>query len=447
LTTPTEPTQPLYWGDGEPIPLYRGVIEEHYSSGVLRLQGEVSLEWTPSPRITWSGYTSDTTSTMAALRRLLSISEEEPEIGFPDLTGLPPTRPRAKSDPASPPTYSTGGFLPPTEFSNGRAPHFIICNVINGPILSGPGAEVLAQGGSSWAGRLRLVGSTWDLQLDLRPDHNEIRQQLRSQGGFAFTHVAELRRSDGGPFSSGDEIDEVLEALGEFLSFCHGAPVGIALPVGLDWAARRCFVRWGAGRAAEWRNAVSWVDPVRPFDVVELFPRFEALRRDPFWGEVISNAIRYYLDANEPDPVNLAIATAQPAFELLAWSILKEQTQLIASKIFDQLTAREKIERLLLLAGIPPNLPASCSSLSSQAALHRWTSGPHAITHMRNTMIHPTLNKARFSVDCWIEAWRLTLSYLEFVLLRLMSYQGRHLGRLPGATRFAGGSEPLPWLW
>jgi hypothetical protein len=192
---------------------------------------------------------------------------------------------------------------------------------------------------------------------------------------------------------------------------------------------------------------MSWVDPVRPFDVVELFPKFEALRRDSFWKEALSHAIRYYLDANKPDPVNLAIVTAQPAFELLAWSVLKERTGLIAPGVFKELTAREKIERLLLLAGIPLNIPLSCSCLTSQAAVHEWTNGPHAITHMRNTMTHPTLNRARFSLDCWIDAWRLTLSYLEFVLLRLMSYEGWHLSRLPGGRRDAGGSEPLPWCW
>jgi hypothetical protein len=108
ISNPFSPGPRTLWGipvvESEAVPEGFGLVGD-FKRAVLfdREQTSITVGWAgddflrnvmPSPRIAWEGYTSDTTSTMAALKRLLRVSEEEPEIRFPDLAGIPPGRPR-----------------------------------------------------------------------------------------------------------------------------------------------------------------------------------------------------------------------------------------------------------------------------------------------------------------------------------------------------------------
>jgi hypothetical protein len=369
---------------------------------------------------------------------------QDPMVRLLGISQLPPLKPHPIRQESNP-SYSTSGHLDPREFTNGRPVWAVICNIINGPFVEGAGSAALADGSSLWRGRVELPSADWHVTLDLRRDNRAVRDELRQSGGFAFTHAARIVRADGQAFNGPGEISASVDALTESLSFARGALVGVALPIGVDAAMRRCWVRWTVGIADAWRGTLSWLDPVRAVDLGDLYARFVALRADSYWQDVLSDAIRYYVHGNEPAPVNLAMVTAQAAFELLAWSILKERTSLLSKAEFKALNAAEKLTRLLQLAGISVDIPASLTAMQSAAAAHGWIDGPQAITRMRNTMTHPTRSRPRFDHDCWLEGWRLSQTYLELLLLRLMDYRGRYMSRLPDASRHAGSSTSPPW--
>ena len=78
-------------------------------------------------------------------------------------------------------------------------------------------------------------------------------------------------------------------------------------------------------------------------------------------------------------------------------------------------------------------------------------SGPEAITHIRNKMVHPDLkNRKRykeFTFSVKYEALQLALNYCELILLKLLEYNGRYHSRVDrNAITQKIGIDPLvPW--
>ena len=126
-----QPNRPFYWGDEGPVPLYSGRIELQYPSGTISLAGDIHMDWLPSPRLVWAGSTDDATSVQVGLKHLLAGTSEEPdEIRLPDANPLPSLRPPSRVRKQSG-SYSSDGQLPPRSFSNGKAVHTIVCDIIN----------------------------------------------------------------------------------------------------------------------------------------------------------------------------------------------------------------------------------------------------------------------------------------------------------------------------
>lgn len=68
------------------------------------------------------------------------------------------------------------------------------------------------------SGRLVLSAGDWLMLIDQRRDHGELPRQLKTDGGYAATHIGELKRVDGAPLLPG-VAKPILEALHYFLSF------------------------------------------------------------------------------------------------------------------------------------------------------------------------------------------------------------------------------------
>lgn len=66
---------------------------------------------------------------------------------------------------------------------------------------------------------------------------------------------------------------------------------------------------------------------------------------------------------------------------------------------------------------------------------------PHAITDIRNSLVHPVSKKD--VRNCYIEAWKLSLWYLELSVLALCGYDGIYTCRL--TATYVTDSKKVPW--
>ena len=132
---------------------------------------------------------------------------------------------------------------------------------------------------------------------------------------------------------------------------------------------------------------------------------------------------------------------SQIARERPAEEVVTKLSGDLSKSAFEKLAARAKIGRMLQALSIPAECSPSLRELASALAFYGWEDGPHAITAVRNAVAHSHGDdKQRFVLD----AWRLAQQYLELVLLRLFSFNGRYSNRtLEG--KFPTQVEQVPW--
>ncbi len=294
---------------------------------------------------------------------------------------------------------------------------------------------------------LILTSSDWTLLIDAPRDPNPVVRRLKENGGYAFTHVAQMCRSDGSQFKL-SEATNVLEALRYFLSFVNGSRVGWALPVGFGGAGDPVWSNWAVTVCDEWSGRFTWHDDhTGAAQVAELFPYFMSLWSDQFWQPVLMRSIGYYLEGND-GYLEKRLVIAFAALEMLAWAVLVEDEHWLREDELDRPRASSLIRLLLKWATIPTAIPVELAALT---ALSRPVSrlpkepidGPRSVAMVRNRIVHPRRDQ-KVDGQVLTEAWLLTSWYLELVLLRVLRYDGQYASRLIRG-RFSGTTEPVPW--
>ena len=416
----TTPIAPIYWDDSD-FPLYSGAVVVKRPAGSITLEGGVDFRWLPTPTIKWEGATADTSAFDVAL----DSEANDPTIELVDATPLPPLSPLPRSPAIATlllSSYDSGVLQPAPMFTTGAPVQQVVFNVINGPVVQG--LRRIDVSGGSYAGRFVLDSPEWHFVVDMRQDRTPARERLQRDGGYAFTHVGTLDRIDGEPMPV-DEVTLALERLASYLSFVRGAYVAVALPVGFDTDRQPCLIDWTTRRDSPWREGWACFDRTQAADFESLLASFVTKCHDPLWQQVLPRAFDYYVSANDPLNVEIAVSTSQMALELLAWAVLHEgklvTTTQFKSKSFN---AEHRIERLLQEAKIPLGLDPSLKHLLARSPTGGWRNGAHAITCMRNTIVHPTAKKPTFPIDAWVDAWRLSQWYLALLLLWLLDHQG-----------------------
>lgn len=302
----------------------------------------------------------------------------------------------------------------------------------------------IRDGDRTYSARVVLSAGDWSVCIDQRRDHGELTRQLETSRGYGLTHVGELKRSDGAAFLP-SIAKPILEALHYFLSFAQGSFTGPILPVGYDRNDEAIWTQWACPTIDQWSPAMAWCDSVYPGQLSELFPLFMDKWRDPYWEEVIRLAMQYYRDANEPQPIQRAIAMAQIVLELMAYAILVENGNHLSKSAYNKNHADQNFVMLLTHLGIPTDLPKDLAALDATAQQEAWTTGPQAVAALRNSVIHPKRNSRRFDNQAWIDAWRLIVWYVELSLLSFFNYKGVYRNRLR-RDRWVGLVENVPWV-
>lgn len=260
-----------------------------------------------------------------------------------------------------------------------------------------------------------------------------------------LTH--EVRVSSDAPISN-EQVSKSLGDLHDFFSFVAG---------------KRCFAvcPWGkkSGGGQRWQaysspfyergSAGNWFGGGSEDQLAELFSGFMSMRESKLWSRPLHEAIYWFLNANNSTRgVDAGIILAQSALELLAYNYVVNDRGLMTSQGFKDISrASDKLRLLLRSLLIDTAIPSNQTEMNRVVADRNnnanWIDLPHAITEVRNSLVHPeSKNRSQFSA-VYREAWMCSLWLLELSILRIVGYDGMYSSRVgPGPYKTYG---KVPW--
>lgn len=266
--------------------------------------------------------------------------------------------------------------------------------------------------------------------------------RIKAGGGCFLTHVVKLERIDGEPFS-GREASEQSHLLNTFLSFIKGGKCPVVCGVGLDAAGTKMWNTFASPNATN--PPYSWFTPFKASQAELLFPLFaQRWQESEEWKDCLRSAVYWYLQANTSGGVpgiDAAIILAQSALERLAHHYLVVDKKMISPEGFDRLKASDCLRLLFSSLSLPVEIGAATPALHKVAAKFKWADAPHALTDIRNELVHPVRKKE--VADCFVDAWKLSLWYVELCVLALCGYSGTYTSRLTAV--YSTQSEKVPW--
>lgn len=325
-------------------------------------------------------------------------------------------------------------------------------HLFNFPEFFGSEDYVLMKGESrlhGWTrlGRAVLKADGWAITIAATERTDSLSKSLKSQGGYALTHVGQVTREDGAAFSS-EQLEDILLCLHYFLSFSMGRWTSVALPVGFDAEGNKVFERWGMGRSADgpWNGSCSWFDQHHGELLSQVYPGFVSLWKNEIWRQTLPRALYWYLGACDRGVgigVDTGLILAQATLELLAWTYLVLDRKIISPTKFKSrnLSTVEKLRCLMSELNIPQEIPPNLSALHENQE-EKWTDGIETITRIRNSLVHPA-TKSNLPSHSYYEGWKLSLWYIDMILLRLCGHHGKYANRL--TQEWAGQVESVPW--
>lgn len=298
-------------------------------------------------------------------------------------------------------------------------------------------------------GRFTLVAGDWLITVAETESTLSAVKLLKENGGDIITHVGDVRRRDGEKFST-EQLDKLLTILSYFFSFTFARWSCPCLAVGFDTSGARVYEQLGLARSASgrWQGSCSWFNEQRTDFFAELMPGFYRLWSNDVWRHPIADTIHWYVSANRIGSesgvgVDSALLFTQAALELLSWTHCVTDKGMVSEKAFKPrgLSAADRLRLLARSLDLPLEIPACLTELHARRGTN-WRDSMHAITDLRNGLVHPATER---SVPCgaYLDAWRLSLWYIELALLRLCSYSGAYSNRL--YRKGAWEIEPVPW--
>lgn len=318
---------------------------------------------------------------------------------------------------------------------------FAIFHLFNFPDFRGGLQQESAPAGCAL---MVLESDEWKITIQALPNGatRQSWERINSDGGCFLTHVVKMERKDGKCFS-GKDASEQCHLLDNFLSFVIGAKCTPVCGVGFDAAGTITWKNFASPRTP--KPPYSWFNPFQASQAEILFPLFaKRWQQSEEWKDCLHSAIYWYLQANTrggSPSIDAAIILAQAALERLAHHHLVVDRKMISPEGLDRLKASDRLRLLFSSLNIPVEICASTPEIEKAAPSFKWLDAPHAITDIRNELIHPA--SKRKVHDCYIDAWKLSLWYLELSLLAMCGYDDTYTNRL--TARYVTDSERVPW--
>ncbi len=289
-----------------------------------------------------------------------------------------------------------------------------------------------------------LIDDEWEIELKSLTFTRANIKELKEEGGFRLTHIGVIKRTDGTNIS-GNDAYAILNAIRFFLSFAKGGWCEPICAVGLNLAGDSIWESWSSPREP-WCNPRSWFDPHNSKQLTSLFPGFMNFWKDEYWNEAIRECFYWYLNANySPRGIDAGIILNQTAIERLSYEFAVNEKCLLTAKGFKDLKASDKMRLLFSSLDIPIDIPSETPELRNIASNNQlnWLDSPHALTEIRNSLIHPEKKNKKQFKDAYYEAWNLGLWYLEMGILAILGYKTTYGNRLK--QKWVGEVEKVPW--
>lgn len=289
-----------------------------------------------------------------------------------------------------------------------------------------------------------LACDRWKVELKSLLSTRDNIKALKAEGGYRLTHVGSLEKADSTPFS-GKDADDHLKALRFFLSFAKGGWCEPICSVGYDASGDRVWECWASPKEP-WHTPPSWFDPHNSSQMVVLFPGFMTRWANEDWRKALREVIYWYLNANHSSRgIDAGIILAQAAIERLSYEYVVKDRRLLTANGFKDLWASDKFRLLFSSLGIPLDIPVETPELQSLATKSQmnWLDATHALTEIRNSLVHPEHKRHGQFARGYYGAWNLSLWYLEMSILAICGYSGTYGNRLK--QRWVGEVEDVPW--
>ena len=289
-----------------------------------------------------------------------------------------------------------------------------------------------------------LICDEWKVELKSLLSTRENIKSLKEEGGYRLTHIGCIQKTDGTSLS-GKEAAVCLKALRFFLSFAKGGWCEPICAAGFDASGSRVWESWSSPREP-WHAPLSWFDPHNGSQLATLFPGFMKRWANDDWREALHEVIYWYLNANfSSRGIDAGIVLTQAAIERLSYEYSVKDKRLLTVKGFKDLWASDKFRLLFSSLQIPLDIPAATPTLQSLAPSGQmnWIDAPHALTEIRNSLVHPEHKHRGQFGTAYYEAWNLGLWYLEMGILAVCGYSGSYGNRMK--QQYVGQTENVPW--
>ena len=428
--------------------LYDGPLSASLASGssetIYPGKGRVLFQLAPEPHLPWEviasvGHDSNRRSSPSLMKvvvpRFSELTFADPLVAAQDLK-----MPKANQAGAR-----FWGGLPRTSIGDPESLVEIRYHLIGFPLKFGT-SEVVYPNGERWQGRISLPIDDWEIDIDAWPDWTKIQDHDLKEGSFpvSLVRMCRIRQSEGSSFSADSpEIESIRFSLTLFLSFVSGQSVGSALPVGFVDSGEKQFVEWGSTNIDPIAQFESWYDFRFPDYLSPLFERFVERLSETLWQRTLVTAIRSYATANRlRADFTFGLATAFMALESLTWTILVRREGWLDPDGYGELTAADSLRLLLKWVSVPVEVPHFLATLDSVASSQNMD-GPEVLAWIRNRIVHPD-KKDQLDYGPVRDAWKLSLWYLELLLLRLFDYEGPYKSRVDSPQQLDE-SRFIPW--
>lgn len=292
---------------------------------------------------------------------------------------------------------------------------------------------------------VNLEFDAWTIRIRSLPETPERVKRTKSDGGTQLTHIGQILRSDGATFS-GSETNDILISLQYFLSFSCGEWCRPICPVGYDSDQNRVWQTCGSPEA-KGSFVYSWFDYKHGDQLISLFPKFMRFWTGPDWRVALQEVIYWYLNANNSARgVDAGLILSLTALERLSYEYAVKYKKQLSHDGFDKLRASDKIRLFCASLNIPTHFPDQAEGLLRQSKVNgsQWDDAPHALTEIRNALVHPKKKERKNIQDIIFEAWNLSQWLLEMGLLAVCGYDYTYGNRLT-VSRWTGAVERVPW--
>ena len=268
---------------------------------------------------------------------------------------------------------------------------------------------------------------------------------IKKKGISRLTHVAKVEKKDKG-FISIEEYKKLEELLTCFLSFSKGSWINPSCAIGIDENNEKKWYLLTPPKS-EWKSLESWFEPTygqlsMPM-MKKLLLQFSELWESENWRETLWEVVYWFINANDGGRgVDAGLILAQTALQRLSFEYVVNDKKLLSSKGFKDIWASDKFRLLFSSLNIPLEIPSELKTLTKEAKSHNWLDAPHALTEIRNSLIHPEHKKhGKFNISVYSEAHTLSLWYLEISILAICKYNDVYSNRVKN-----GQVENVPYI-